>query len=165
MPTILCKTLLILSLLSQSPTSLAGLRDVQLRDQYGKPDTLAAHRGRVVVVMVVDAKRLRNLRPWARELREHFDDIDTMLIAEVPADPPTTYERVVEKLGERIPDDVSVLIDMESRWAENLDLDSSRPTLLLVDRSGNLVASYFGSYEAGLASTVVKHVEVVLAEP
>lgn len=165
MPTILCRTLLILALFSQNATSLAGLENVQLHDQFGNPDTLAAHRGRIVVVMVVDAKRLRNLRPWARELREHFDDIDTMLVAEVPADPPTTYERVVEKLGERIPDDVSVLIDMESRWAENLDLDPSRPTLLLVDRSGNLVATYFGSYEAGLASTVVKHVKVMLAAP
>jgi hypothetical protein len=165
MPTILCQTLLILGLLSQSTNSLAGVQDIQLRNQHGDPDTLAAHRGRVVVVMVVDAKRLRNLRPWARELREHFDTLDTILIAEVPADPPTTYERVVEKLGERIPDDVSVLIDMESRWAENLDLDPSRPTLLLVDRNGNLVATYFGSYEAGLAATVVKHVEVMLAEP
>jgi hypothetical protein len=165
MPTILCQTLVILSLLSQSATSLAGLQDIQLRDQNGDPDTLAAHRGRVVVVMVVDAKRLRNLRPWARELRERFDEIETMLIAEVPADPPTTYERVVGKLSERIPDDVSVLIDMERLWATTLDLETSRPNLLLVDRNGSLVASYFGSYDAGLAATVVKHVEVMLAEP
>ena len=86
-------------------------------------------------------------------------------IAEVPADPPTTYERVVEKLGERIPDDVSVLIDMESLWAGALGLDSTLPNLLLVDREGNLSATYQGRYEPGLGATVVKHVEVLQATP
>lgn len=165
MATILYPALLMLGLLSHNTTSLASLETVQLRDQYGYTDTLAAHRGRVVVVMIVDAKRLRNLRPWARELRERFDDLDTLLIAEVPADPPTSYERVVEKLGERIPDEVSVLIDMESVWTHTLGLDPSRPNLLLVDRKGDLVATYHGSHDPGLASTVVKHIEVVLAGP
>jgi hypothetical protein len=165
MPAIFYHTLLVLVLLSQNTLSLAGLEHVELRDQYGYPDTLAAHRGRVVVVMVVNAKRLRNLKPWSRELREHFDDLDTILIAEVPTDPPTTYERVVEKLGKRIPDEVSVLIDMESTWAQALDLDASRPNLLLVDRAGDLVATYHGSHEPDLATTVVKHIEDVLAGP
>jgi hypothetical protein len=165
MPTILYTALLMLGLLSQSTSPLSGLEEVQLRDQYGSTDSLAAHHGHVVVVMVVDAKRLRNLRPWVRELREHFDDLETILIAEVPADPPTTYERVVEKLGERIPDDVSILIDMESLWAQTLDLDASRPNLLLMDRAGNLTATYQGRHEPGLAATVVKHVEALLAAP
>ena len=157
--------LLMLALLSQGTASLADLEKVQLRDQFGESDSLAAHRGRVVVVMVVDAKRLRNLKPWARALRERFDDLETILIAEVPADPPTTYERVVEKLGERIPDDVPVLIDMESLWAGALGLDSTLPNLLLVDREGNLSATYQGRYEPGLGATVVKHVEVLQAMP
>lgn len=157
--------LLMLALLSQGAASLADLEDVQLRDQFGKSDSLAAHRGRVVVVMVVDAKRLRNLKPWARALREHFDDVETILIAEVPADPPTTYDRVVEKLGERIPEDVPVLIDMESLWARTLGLDTSRPNLILVDRNGTLSVTYQGRYEPGLAATVVKHIEVLLAAP
>lgn len=157
--------LLMLGLLSQSTPSLASLEHVQLRDQYGSTDSLAAYRGNVVVVMVVDAKRLRNLRPWARELRSQFETLNTILIAEVPVDPPTTYERVVEKLNERIPDDVSILIDMESLWAQTLDLDASRPNLLLVDRAGKLSATYRGKHEPGLAATVVKHLEVLMAAP
>lgn len=79
MLTILSNTLLLLGVLSQTEMSLASLENVQLRDQYGSTDTLAADRGRVVVDMVVDAKRLRNLRPWARELRERFEDLETIL--------------------------------------------------------------------------------------
>jgi cytochrome oxidase Cu insertion factor (SCO1/SenC/PrrC family) len=165
MLTILCNSLLLLGLLLQTDAPLGSLQDVQLRDQYGYPHTLAAHHGRVVVVMVVDAKRLRNLRPWAKELGEHFDNLETILIAEVPSDPPTTYERVVEKLSEKIPDEVSVLIDMKSLWAQTLNLDASRPNLLLIDRNGHLTATYRGSHEPGLAATVVKHIEVLLAAP
>ena len=79
MLTILSNTLLLLGVLSQTEMSLASLENIQLRDQYGSTDTLAAYRGPVVVVMVVDAKRLRNLRPWARELRERFEDLETIL--------------------------------------------------------------------------------------
>lgn len=79
MLTILSNTLLILGVLSQTGASLASLEDIQLFDQHGSTDTLAAYRGPVVVVMVVDAKRLRNLRPWARELRERFEDLETIL--------------------------------------------------------------------------------------
>jgi hypothetical protein len=143
-------------------SELAGLR---LRDQYGVEDSLASHRGRVVVVMVVDAERLRALKAWERDLRERVEGFEVLRIAEVPLEPPTSYARVSAKLAEQVPEGVSVLIDLERQWAATLGLDASRPTLLLVDREGRLAATAAGRHEPALAAEVAARLAALMGAP
>lgn len=149
---------LLIALLASGPAaSTAQVPEaarIELPDQLGGSDSVAAHRERVTVVLVVTARRLRNLKGWQKELQERFDDVDFVLIADVPADPPVTYEQVVKKLEQRIPDEVSVLIDLERRWATELELDTERPNVLLFDRQSRLVASFRGLKEKGLVDRV-----------
>lgn len=151
--------------LTQTLPPLDAVEGLVLRDQYGVEDTLRAHRGRVVVVMVVDAKRLRTLKAWERDLRENFEQLDYLRIAEVPADTTTTWERVASKLAEQVPDGVSVLIDMEGRWGVELALDTSRPNLIVVDGSGRVRATYAGRHEPALAAVVISDLEKLVAGP
>jgi hypothetical protein len=146
---------------AQTPP-LDALADLELRDQYGGTDTLAAHRGETVVAMVVTAKRLRNLKAWERDFRDRFDGIHYLRIADIPSDPPTTYEQVARKLNERVPEDVSVLIDMDSAWATELELDSGRPNILVIDAEGTLLASFHGRHQPELAAEVVSAIEEAL---
>ncbi len=115
-----------------------------LRDQHGRTSTVAGHRDHVAVVMVITASRLRHLKVWQRDLQERFEAVRYVLIADVPSDPPVTWERVAEKLVRRVPEEVSVWIDLERRWASELELDTSRPNLLLFDRDGKLTARFEG---------------------
>jgi hypothetical protein len=128
---------------------LAGLK---LRDQYGRQDSLEAHRGQVVLVTVVHAKRLRKLKSWEKALRERLEDVHFVRIADVPTDPPVTHQEVAEKLRERVPEDVSILID----------LDTSQPNLLIFDRSGRLVSSYRGGKNRFLEAYVSRDLEKLL---
>jgi hypothetical protein len=142
---------------------LAGLK---LRDQYGRQDSLEAHRGQVVLVTVVHAKRLRKLKSWEKALRERLEEVHYLRIADVPTDPPVNYEDVAEKLRKRVPEEVSILIDLEGRWAEALDLDTSQPNLLIFDRSGRLVSSYRGGRDRFLEAYVSRDLEKLLeADP
>lgn len=127
---------------------------LELPDQLGGSDSVAAHRDNVAVVMVVTARRLRNLKGWQKELQERFESVHFVLIADVPADPPVTFDQVADKLGQRIPEEVPVLIDLERRWATELGLDTERPNLLLFDRQGRLVASFSGRKESALVDRV-----------
>lgn len=141
---------------------LGQLSQLNLRDQYGAEDSLAAHRGQVVVVMVVTAKRLRNIRPWERDLRERFEDIEYLRIADVPEDPPATYDEVAQKLVERVPEGVSVLIDLDRRWATTLGLDTSRPNILVFNSDGKLVSAHRGRHDPELAAQVLEGIEAVV---
>ncbi len=144
--------------------SLKPLAALELRDLRGGTDSLAAHRGRPVVVMVVDARRLRTLKVWERDLRGRFGDLDYLRIADVPREPPTTYERVAEKLAQRVPEEVQVLIDMNGFWSTTLGLDTSRPNLLLMRADGTLAAAFEGRHDPQLAATVAAEVERLAAD-
>ena len=139
----------------QPPTVSA----VELRDQHGRPHTVAEARGEVVVVMVVTASRLRNLRGWQIALQERFDQARYMLIADVPAQPQVTWDRVAEKLVRRVPDEVPVLIDIERRWATELELDTELPNLLVFDRQGRLAERFRGRRDAALLAEVSRALE------
>jgi hypothetical protein len=142
--------------------SVAGLR---LPDQLGGEDSLAAHRGELVVVSVIDADRLRKLKRCEKILRETFDDLGFLRIGEVPVEPPVTLERVATKLAERVPEGVPVLIDMERRWAIELELDASKPNLLVIDRSGALVTTHAGRCSLESLAPVIAELETLVEGP
>jgi hypothetical protein len=150
---------------TDQPTRFDEISRVKLRDQYGHEECLADHRGTVVVVTVVTAKRLRNIRPWEKELRQHFEEIDFLRITDVPEDSPASYQQIAEKLTERVPDGVSVLIDLDRLWATTLALDTDRPNLLLIDADGKLVESFRGKHNPELSREVVEAVQAIVDSP
>jgi hypothetical protein len=142
--------------------SVGAVSHVLLGDQHGLQDSLAEHRGNVVVVMVVTAKRLRNIKPWERHLRERVDGVHYLRIADVPADSRATHDTVAAKIRERVPEGVSVLIDMERVWATELQLDTERPNLLIIDRDGSLIGSFRGLFTPELLEPVVDQIDDLL---
>jgi hypothetical protein len=138
--------------------------EVDMADQLGGSGSVAAFRGEPVVVMVVTASRLRNLKGWQRELQERFEEVRFVLVADVPAEPLATLERVQAKLAERVPEEVPVLIDIERHWARELELDTARPNILLLDASGDLVARFRGRKEKALVDEVSASLAVLLGD-
>jgi len=143
----------------------AEVAELVLPDQRGDRDSLSAHRGKVVVVMVVTAQRLRNLKGWERDLRERFEELEFLRVADVPEDPPVTYRDVADKLAARVPEEVAVLIDIDRRWSSALDLDTGRPNILLIDRQGHLIARFRGRPEPELVEEVSLRIEELLRGP
>lgn len=146
------------------PRDVGALADLTLRDQRGGEDSLRSHQGRVVLVTVVNARRLRKLKSWEKALRERLDGVDYLRVADVPQDPPVAFDEVAEKLLKRVPDDVAVLIDMDGEWARSLELDTSQPNLLVFDREGRLVSAYRGTRNRYLEAYVAHDLEALLAE-
>ena len=134
--------------------AIDAVATVELPDQYGETDSLAAHRGRVVLVLVVTAKRLRTIRPWEEDLRQRFEGLDILRVTDVPADSKASPGQVAEKLRERVPEGVSVLLDLERRWATALGLDTATPNLLVIGPDGELVDAFAGRHDAELADRV-----------
>ena len=149
-----------------SPRDVGSLASLVLRDQRGRPDSLRAHRGHVVLVTVVHVKRLRKVRGWEEAIHERLGDrVQYLRIADVPRKPAVSYEDVATKLRDRVPDEVSVLIDLEQRWATSLGLDTDQPNLLVFDRAGRLVSSYRGRPDELLVTYVARDLEELLAKP
>lgn len=139
---LLCAPLLFTALVTEDLRGESG----ELLDQFGVPGSLTDNAGSVQVVIVVSAKRLRRIKPWEQALRQRFGDLPLLRVADVPRTAPTTHAQVADKLARRLPPDLSVLIDLEGRWADEHGLDTRVPNLLLFARNGQLVAREAGMY-------------------
>lgn len=138
------------------------IAELALRDQYGHEDSVVAHNSAVVVVIVIDAKRLRKIKGWEKGLLARFPELEFMRVADIPTAPPVTEARVAEKLVQRVPQGVSVLIDMQRRWANTLSLDTSQPNLLVFNQQGKIAARYAGHPTEGFLERVSTRVAEVL---
>ena len=133
-----------------------------LADQNGKQDSLEAHHGHAVVVLAVSAERPRELPAWEAELRARFDGLDFIRVVNIPQHPGIRPEGVARSLRGKLPQDVSVLIDMDGVWASTYDLDTSEMNVVLFDRDGRLVARFRGRREAALTERISEEIEAKL---
>lgn len=156
---------LLMAALSGSLPIPDPIERVEFCDQHGDCDRLSSHRGEVVVAMVVTARRLRNLKGWERDLRREFEDLNFFRVVDIPEDSTATREDVVSKLDKRVPQEISVLIDSERRWARDLELDTSRPNVLLFDRQGRIVAREYGLAKAEQVQAFAAKIRELLSAP
>jgi len=132
-----------------------GLADLSLSNQFGGTDTLASHRGRPILVVVVAVQRLSLIERWERTLRGRFPSLAFFNVADMPAEGPVDAERTAATLRKRVPPEVPVFLDLDRRWATTLKLDTAVPNLLLVDGEGRLVGQWRGRYGEALATEVM----------
>jgi hypothetical protein len=141
----------------------AGI-DASLPDQFGNSGSLAAHRGSVVVAIVVDVRRLSTIQRWGEALGARYPRLHFLNIAQMPAGGPVDMPRVSATLQKRVPANVPVLIDVERRWATAYGLDTAAPNLLVFDRSGTLVTSLRGRFSAEREASIAPVIEKLLAQ-
>ncbi len=135
-----------------------------LHDQFGKADSLATHRGAVVVAIVVDVRRLSSIQRWGEALGGRYPQLHFLNIAQMPAGGPVDMARVTATLQKRVPANVPVLIDVERRWATAYGLDTAAPNLLVFDRAGNLVGQVRGRFSAGREASIMPVIEKLLVQ-
>jgi hypothetical protein len=154
---------MLLSLVAQAsaPHPAAAVASIGLEDQLGRRDALERHRGRPVLAMVVDAGALRQLRSWELAIRQELPDLDFFRVADVPRDRGITRQKVLDRLEGRVPQEVSILIDMEGRWAGAFELDTSTPNLLLFDADLELAHVFRGRQTPAMVDRVVAAVEAL----
>ena len=137
------------------------VNDVVLVDQHGKGDSLGAHRGRLVVALVVQSRRLRQLKGWELRIREALDDpeaVHFLRVADIRPGRGTTRARVLSKLEGRVPPEVSILIDLAGEWREGLGLDTRKPNVLLFDVDGRLLHRILGPVSPSVAEELAARI-------
>ncbi|MBM4197006.1 MAG: hypothetical protein FJ197_07920 [Gammaproteobacteria bacterium] len=138
----------ILAVLLAATSGLGPLLELEWPDQRGGSGGLVAHRGQVAVVVVVDARRLAQVRRWEEQLLGRYPDLPVVTVADVDEDSKPELERVRTVLARRVPPEVSVLIDLERDWARTLSLDTGAPNILVLGGNGNVVEHLRGRWTA-----------------
>ena len=133
-----------------------------LPDQFGDEIVALGASPTVRVGIIVSAKRLRRIRKWETALRERFPDLEIFRVADVPRSAPTDYEDVAEAFRKRLPEDLSVGIDLEGSWAAALDVDTSVPSILVFDARGELDAVHSGMFDDRLFAQAAADIDLLV---
>ena len=115
-----------------------------LADQYGNSASLKDYAGQPVLAIVASGRKLRQIKGWEEGLRKDYPQLVSVRVADVKDVPRPTYDQVAKKLRKRAPEGVSIIIDLENRWANEYELDTNEPCLLLFDADGNVMAQFRG---------------------
>jgi hypothetical protein len=138
------------------PPDISGLASLELRDQFGKADSLNRRRGAPVVAVIVSVRRLAMIERWERDLSERVPGIRFLNVADLPGDAPVDLQRTAATLRKRVPPGIAVLMDPARQWATAFALDTTLPNLLVFDAQGRLAARFRGRWTAALAAEVAK---------
>jgi hypothetical protein len=136
-----------------------------LPDQNNKTVSLADYRNQPVVAIVVSGRKLRHVKKWEEGLRAVYPDLTTVRVADINEEPRPTQEQVAEKLRKRAPADVSIMIDLNNIWANEYQLDTSEPCLLLFDDTGQLIAEFRGRANQTRIAEVTSALTPLLSRP
>lgn len=126
-----------------------------LPDQYGQELGLNEFAGQSVLVIVVNARKLRHIKKWEEKLRKSLPTLVSMRVADINDEPPPTFDQVATQIKERAPEGVSILVDMQSQWSATYNLDTDEPCLLLLDPDHTEVQRFRGRANKANVSTVL----------
>ncbi|HYB70890.1 MAG TPA: MMPL family transporter, partial [Candidatus Bathyarchaeia archaeon] len=89
-----------------------GARDVMLKDQFGKTDGVGRHHGQVVLLVYGKVDGMRRMKAWEEQAREKGSSVVVLRgldVREVRGQ--KTEVEVSERLQQRVPSDIAILID------------------------------------------------------
>ena len=125
-----------------------------LKDQYDEISSLKDFTGQPVLVIVVTTRKLRWIGRWEKSLRAKIPELDSLRVADITDEPPPEITAVSEMLRKRVPEGISIQIDMQNVWATEYQLDTSEPCLILFDAEHQVVATFRGRPKGALVNEV-----------
>jgi hypothetical protein len=130
-----------------------------LPDQFGATGALSDFPRAPVLVIVVSARRLRQVQRWEEALRSELPGLLSMRVADIDQQPQPQLDDVAGTLAKRAPAGVPILIDMDNEWARAFALNTREPCLLLFDANRKLVTQWRGRARAELVSAVIAGIQ------
>lgn len=130
-------------------------RPPMLQDQYGQNSGLGDYTGEAVLAIVATPRKLRWIRKWEETIRAEMPGLTSIRIADVNEQPPPDRNKVADLLRKKVPEDISVLIDLQRHWANYYTLETSEPCLVLFDSDHHVVAKFRGRPKGELVSDVM----------
>jgi hypothetical protein len=126
-----------------------------LPDQYGQSGGLDQYPDQALLVIVASGRKLRWIGRWEEQLRAELPQLVSLRVADIKETPRPSLQQVATKLRKHVPENVSILIDLDNAWASEYQLDTDEPCLLILDQDHGLIAQYRGRPKTELVNQVL----------
>jgi len=134
---------------SISGTSLAqeSQRDILLKDQFGKLDGPARHRGEAVLLIYGKPDGMRRMKAWEDRIRREVPGTLVVLrgLDGRGAKGKKTEAEVNERLQQNVPDDIAILVDWSGDLVRAYRLPDAEVSTTILDAKGRVCSTVAGS--------------------
>jgi len=135
--------------LSTSSMSVAqeSRPDVLLKDQFGKADGPARHRGAPLILIYGQVDGMRRMKAWEDRLRKAVPGTLVVLrgLDARSADGKKTEAEVNERLQQHVPDDIAILVDWKGDLVHAYGLPDVEVSTTVLDSKGRACDTVAGS--------------------
>ena len=134
--------------------------DVLLKDQFGKVDGPARHRGAALLLIYGKVEGMRRMKTWEDRLRKVVPGTLVVLrgLDARSAEGKKTEAEVNERLQRNVPDDVAILVDWKGDFVHAYGLPDAEVSTTVIDPKGRACDTIAGSVTA----ETLEHVRRVL---
>src|SRR5262249_51983684 len=125
-------------------------QDVLLKDQFGKPDGPARHRGAPLILIYGNVDGMRRMKSWEDRLRKAVPGTLIVLrgLDARSADGKKTEAEVNERLQQHVPDDIAILVDWKGDFVHAYGLPDAEVSTTVLDSKGRACGTAAGSVSA-----------------
>lgn len=112
-----------------------------LKDQLDREDSLLNYKGDVVVLLAAgNGKTLRRIKSWEETLRKRYGEtLKVLRVANAEEAKDKTPEEVKKKLQERVPEEISLLIDWDGQVVRAFNLDRQDINIVIFNKNLDIV--------------------------
>ena len=149
---------------SMSGTGLAqeSPRDILLKDQFGKLDGPARHRGKALLLIYGKPDGMRRMKAWEDRIRRDVPGARALVVLRGldgrGAKGKKTEAEVNERLQQNVPDDIAILVDWSGDLARAYRLPDAEVSTTILDAKGRACSTVAGP----VTSEALEHVRNVL---
>ncbi len=149
-------TLLLVLLVLASALHAEPASPPVLSDHYGNAYPFEPKANEAVLVIVVDARKLRWLGKWEKKLRASLPALSSYRVTGSLDDPKPDYDSVAKAIRRHVFEEIPIGIDLEDYWANRYSLDIAEPCLLLLNGDQEVVARWRGRPRQELVTEVLE---------
>jgi predicted RND superfamily exporter protein len=148
---------LVAVLLASSPTQAQQpVREILLKDQFGRVDGPGLHRGRAIVLIYGKVEGMRRMKAWEERVREQAPGVMVVLrgLDARAARGQKTEAEVNERLRQNVPADIGILIDWTGEFPRAYRLPDAEVSTTVLDTKGNACRTVAGAVTRETLETV-----------
>jgi hypothetical protein len=155
----LAATTVAVLLASSVAVAQESAREILLKDQFGHVDGPGRHRGQAVLLIYGKVEGMRRMKAWEERIREQVPGALVVLrgVDARPARGQKTEAEVNERLRQRVPSDIAILVDWTGELVRVYRLPDAEVSTTVLDGKARACHTVAGAVTPEALETV-RHV-------
>jgi hypothetical protein len=137
------------------------IADIELRDQFDRPDTISRHEGSIVVIIASDQAGVQQNEEWEKAIMQsNGDNVILLRVADLRRVPNFSgAKNYAKSIFQHDYPKRSILLDWDGALFSRYQLKEKVSNLIMIDRTGYIRYMYSGAADSPAKDRLMNEIE------